>query len=107
MTLLLVTLVERTFYKVSQGFYWPGIFKDGRKLNVHWISIITLCFTIKNNNVCPFIYGVVAAKRNLVHIIKIFQIGTSKLMRALKKNVCVIKNSDHCNSMMDRLISSA
>ena len=68
MTLLLVTSVERTFYKVSQEFYWPGIFKDGRQLYVHWISIITLCFTIKNNNDCPFICGVVAAKKNLAHI---------------------------------------
>ena len=31
-----------------------------------------------------YIYGVVAAKRDLAHVIKIFQQGTSKLTNAIK-----------------------
>ena len=46
------------------------------------------------------VMGVVAAKKDLVHIIKNFQEGT--LVHACNQNVCVITNSGHCNSMMDK-----
>ena len=59
-------------------------------------------FKLKN----IYIHGVEAAKRGPSAYYKIFQEGASKLMVAIK-NVRVIKNSGHCYSMMDRLISSA
>ena len=54
---------------------------------------------------CCIVIGVEAVE-SLVHIV----IRASKLTCAIEMymySVCVIKNSDHCNSMMDRLISSA
>ena len=58
-------------------------------------------------NIQQYTNGVVAAKRDLAHIIKIFQEGASKLTLTTKNYVCIIKNSGHCISMMDSLISSA
>ena len=49
-------------------------------------------------------YGIEAARRDLAHIIKISRKEQSP---RVQKNVRVIKNSGPCNSMMDRLISSA
>ena len=42
--------------------------------------------------------------RDLTHIIK--KRGASKFTRGIKMYVRIIKNSGHCNSMMDGLISS-